>query len=271
MRSRVPAGRARRGERDPAEVEPWPQPAWCRRIHAVHEPDRAVGGQRHRVHRPPQPQVQASASGVLPATARGTTSRRPSARHCRRTSTSEATPTARTATSSTASTLVDLSCRRSTAVRTGPPTRTSTVPCATQGATPLAGDREQRWTTRFRPARRTRSSTPSGGTRATPTCSGTSRCRSVSRSQVRLYFANRYGGTSEVGQRVFDVSIDSTKVLDNFDIVATAAQTSGARCETFPVTSDGTIDIDVRPRGGEPVDQRHRDRPHRHSASSAEW
>ena len=35
---------------------------------------------------------------------------------------------------------------------------------------------------------------------------------------VRLYFANRYGGTSEVGQRVFDVSIDSSKVLDNFDI-----------------------------------------------------
>ena len=38
--------------------------------------------------------------------------------------------------------------------------------------------------------------------------------------QVRLYFINQYDGTSQVGQRVFNVSIDGTTVLPNFDIVA---------------------------------------------------
>jgi len=37
---------------------------------------------------------------------------------------------------------------------------------------------------------------------------------------VRLYFANQYGGTSQVGQRVFSVAIDGTPELTNYDIVA---------------------------------------------------
>ncbi len=42
----------------------------------------------------------------------------------------------------------------------------------------------------------------------------------VQHLQVRLFFANGYDGTAEVGQRTFDVSLEGQKVLDNFDIVA---------------------------------------------------
>ena len=60
---------------------------------------------------------------------------------------------------------------------------------------------------------------------------------------VRLYFANRYGGTSQVGQRVFNVSIDGQSFLHNFDIVATAGdQTGTMKDET--VTSDGQVTIE---------------------------
>jgi PKD repeat protein len=59
---------------------------------------------------------------------------------------------------------------------------------------------------------------------------------------VRLYFANRYSGTSQVGQRVFDVAIDGTTVLDHYDIVADAGDQIGTM-KSFPVTSDGTVDI----------------------------
>jgi PKD repeat protein len=60
---------------------------------------------------------------------------------------------------------------------------------------------------------------------------------------VRLYFANRYSGTSQPGQRVFDVAIDGQTFLNHFDIVAAAGdQTGTMRDET--VTSDGEVDID---------------------------
>ena len=61
--------------------------------------------------------------------------------------------------------------------------------------------------------------------------------------QVRLYFANRYSGTSQVGQRVFNVSIDGTPVLSNFDIVADVGDQTG-EMKAFNVTSDGTVNID---------------------------
>ncbi len=59
---------------------------------------------------------------------------------------------------------------------------------------------------------------------------------------VRLYFANRYSGTDNPGQRVFDVSIDGTGVLDSYDIVADAGDQTGTM-KSFPVVSDGTVDV----------------------------
>ncbi len=61
-------------------------------------------------------------------------------------------------------------------------------------------------------------------------------------TEVRLYFANRYTGTSSVGQRVFNVAIDGSNVLNNYDIVADAGDQTGTM-KSFPVTSDGDIDI----------------------------
>lgn len=61
--------------------------------------------------------------------------------------------------------------------------------------------------------------------------------------QVRLYFANRASATNTVGKRVFDVSIDGTKVLDNFDVVAATGNARGTM-RAFNLTSDGTVNID---------------------------
>lgn len=62
--------------------------------------------------------------------------------------------------------------------------------------------------------------------------------------QVRLYFANRYGGTSQVGKRVFDVSIDGQLKLDDYDIVADVGDQRGVM-KAFNITSDGQVDIDL--------------------------
>jgi PKD repeat protein len=61
--------------------------------------------------------------------------------------------------------------------------------------------------------------------------------------QVRLYFANRYSGTSSPGQRVFNVAIDGTTVLNHYDIVADAGDQRGTM-KAFNITSDGTVNID---------------------------
>lgn len=61
--------------------------------------------------------------------------------------------------------------------------------------------------------------------------------------QVRLYFANRYGGTSQPGQRVFDVAIDGATVLSDFDIVAAVGDQTGTM-RAFTETSSGDITID---------------------------
>jgi Uncharacterized protein conserved in bacteria len=59
--------------------------------------------------------------------------------------------------------------------------------------------------------------------------------------QVKLHFAEIYWTT--VGSRKFDVSIEGTKVLDNYDIVQKAGAFA-AIVETFNVTvSDGTLNI----------------------------
>ena len=62
--------------------------------------------------------------------------------------------------------------------------------------------------------------------------------------QVRLYFINQYDGTSQAGQRVFNVSIDGTTVLPNFDIVADTGGTQIGEMKSFNVTSDGDVNID---------------------------
>ncbi|WP_299057118.1 malectin domain-containing carbohydrate-binding protein [uncultured Nocardioides sp.] len=62
--------------------------------------------------------------------------------------------------------------------------------------------------------------------------------------QVRLSFANGYGGTGGVGQRVFDVAVEGSTVLDDYDIVADAGGDSRGTTRTFDVTSDGNVDID---------------------------
>jgi PKD repeat protein len=59
---------------------------------------------------------------------------------------------------------------------------------------------------------------------------------------VRLYFANRSSTTSTVGKRTFDVTLDTTKVLTNYDIVADAGNATGVM-KSFPVVSDGTVDV----------------------------
>ena len=59
---------------------------------------------------------------------------------------------------------------------------------------------------------------------------------------VRLYFANRYSGTSNPGQRVFDVALEGATVLDNYDIRAQTPDQTGTM-RSFTVTSDGSIDL----------------------------
>jgi hypothetical protein len=61
--------------------------------------------------------------------------------------------------------------------------------------------------------------------------------------QIRLYFTNQYGGTSQVGQRVFDVTLDGTEVLSDYDIVADVGDQT-AVMKSWNVTSDGAVDIE---------------------------
>jgi PKD repeat protein len=65
--------------------------------------------------------------------------------------------------------------------------------------------------------------------------------------KVRLYFANRFTGTSAVGQRVFDVAINGTTVLPAYDIVADVGDQTGTMKE-FPnrtPAADGAIHVDL--------------------------
>jgi hypothetical protein len=70
--------------------------------------------------------------------------------------------------------------------------------------------------------------------------------------QVRLYFANRYTGTSQVGQRVFDVAVDGATVLPNFDIVAAAGDQTGTM-RSFTETSTGDITVDLTHENENPL------------------
>ncbi len=59
---------------------------------------------------------------------------------------------------------------------------------------------------------------------------------------VRLSFANRASSTQGVGKRVFDVTIDGQVRQNNYDVSASAGDQTGTTL-TFPVTSDGTVDV----------------------------
>jgi PKD repeat protein len=59
---------------------------------------------------------------------------------------------------------------------------------------------------------------------------------------VRVYVANRCTCTQNPGQRAFDVLIDGTTVLDDYDIVADVGHDLGTM-KSFRVTSDGTVDL----------------------------
>lgn len=69
---------------------------------------------------------------------------------------------------------------------------------------------------------------------------------------VRLYFSNGCSCTSSAGQRAFDVTLDGTKVLDNYDIVADAGNQTGTM-KSYSITSDGNVDIDFGHRNENPL------------------
>ncbi len=71
--------------------------------------------------------------------------------------------------------------------------------------------------------------------------------------KVRLYFANRYSGTSAVGARQFDVALQGTTVLDHLDPVAAAGADQTATMREFTVTSNGTITIDFTHEANNPL------------------
>jgi PKD repeat protein len=62
-------------------------------------------------------------------------------------------------------------------------------------------------------------------------------------ASVNLYFANRCTCTDQPGERKFDVRIDGTLVLNDYDIVADVGDDVGTM-KSFDITSDGNVDID---------------------------
>jgi PKD repeat protein len=62
--------------------------------------------------------------------------------------------------------------------------------------------------------------------------------------EVRLYFANNYSGTSQVGQRVFDVSLDGSTMLNHYDIVADAGNQTGTM-KPFDITSPASGQVTI--------------------------
>jgi hypothetical protein len=62
--------------------------------------------------------------------------------------------------------------------------------------------------------------------------------------EVRLYFAEIYGGTMRVGARVFDVTVEGQLVLDDYDIYADAGAGNRGVMQSFVVTSDASLGIE---------------------------
>ena len=60
---------------------------------------------------------------------------------------------------------------------------------------------------------------------------------------VRLYMGNGFNGTSAVGQRIFDISIEGQLVQDDLDLVATFGNLNGGMLEYPVALSDGSLNI----------------------------
>lgn len=79
---------------------------------------------------------------------------------------------------------------------------------------------------------------PSGGSEMNwtfPVASGTP-------VQVRLYLANRCRCTDGSGERIFDVDLDGTNVIDDLDLTNVYGHDVGAM-RSFDIVSDGSVDI----------------------------
>ncbi|QSB15909.1 hypothetical protein JQS43_06135 [Natronosporangium hydrolyticum] len=64
--------------------------------------------------------------------------------------------------------------------------------------------------------------------------------------EVRLYFADRCWCTHQPGDRVMDILIDGVLVADGYDVVDSAAYNRGTML-SYPVTSDGEVEIEFEP------------------------
>lgn len=62
--------------------------------------------------------------------------------------------------------------------------------------------------------------------------------------QVDLLFAETWAGGFRTGRRVFDVSLDGQQVLNDFDVFAAGGKRA-AVVETFTITGDGNLDLDL--------------------------
>ncbi|MBA3329920.1 MAG: Ig-like domain-containing protein, partial [Actinobacteria bacterium] len=65
----------------------------------------------------------------------------------------------------------------------------------------------------------------------------------VGSHEVRLYFAETFGGTQAVGARKFDVTVEGQLVLNDYDVFAEVGANKGV-VKTFTVSSDANLDID---------------------------
>ncbi|MFM7058712.1 MAG: malectin domain-containing carbohydrate-binding protein [Planctomycetota bacterium] len=63
---------------------------------------------------------------------------------------------------------------------------------------------------------------------------------------VDLFFAEVWNGAFAQGKRVFDVDIDGSTVLKNFDIFREAGGSNIGIARRFVIQSDGRIDIDLK-------------------------
>ena len=62
--------------------------------------------------------------------------------------------------------------------------------------------------------------------------------------QVRLYMANGYGGTSAVGQRVFNIEIEGQPVETGIDLVEDFGHQTGGMKEYIVTVADNSLDIE---------------------------
>ncbi|WP_436935881.1 malectin domain-containing carbohydrate-binding protein [Halovenus marina] len=68
--------------------------------------------------------------------------------------------------------------------------------------------------------------------------------------EVRLYYIEQWAPNAQVGERIFDVSIDGTTVQNDYDVMADVGF-DNATMKSFEVTAaDGTLDLDFTQDGG---------------------